>query len=245
LLERSKLQQRYEAAHSDSIARGCGLLFEELEKACATSVAVFNCSVIRLFREVATECEVFETYYKLERLRLRFEAPGDPDWQKRRPQAEFELLGSDEHKEQLHYAALSIDGLGVQNYGSCSIELRDGMIGHRATCFEGNSALIYHKEKRFDDVLRSSWTERSKLCAAKLGPCLTSSTKLTQFSKLLLRNGPDSLTDDFVEVHIFGSITPRTCKAVVLKSSGTKSVPKSYVKALTEKLVANGVKVTT
>jgi len=236
---------RYDSAKQDCDNRGCAKVFADFEASCGTTVAVLNCTIERLYREIATGSQVFETYYSLDRLRLRFDAPDDPDWQIRRPQAEAELLGSDRNKDQLHYGALSLDGRGVASYGPCNVELKELMIAHRASCFEGNSALIYHNQRSYEDVLRSDWSDRAKLCAAKLGPKLTASTKTSQFSKLLLKNAKSKLDDDFVEVHIFGSITAQTFERVTFNTpTPSDPLPKAYVKAVKEKLLKNGVQVT-
>jgi hypothetical protein len=147
--ERRKLLDRYQEAQTDCQRRGCKNNLTEFERACDASLAAFNCSTLKLFRAIASGTDLFETYHDLERRRICLERPAEHDWRKLRPQAEIELLGSDQHMDKLHYAALSLDGGGLDSYGDCTVTLREEMISHRASCFEGNSALIYEKNPIF------------------------------------------------------------------------------------------------
>jgi len=242
-IEKQKLQKRYDSASKAAQADGCAAVFKAFETACGTSVAVFNCSIMRLLRQVAAGSEVWQTYHDIERLRLRLEPASNPDWQRSRPQAEIQLLGGDQNKNEIQYAALSIDTNGLANYGECCIELKETMISHRATCFEGNSALLFHNFKSFDNVLACNWADRSKLCAAKLQPQLKPTTKSAAFPSLLLKNGKDNIDDDFVEVHIFGSMTARTLASATLHPGTGRPKPKAFVDAIREKLIKSGVTV--
>lgn len=88
------MNDRYEQAKEDCRRLGRQKVLTEFERACDASVAVFNCRMPKLFREIASGTDLFETYHDLERLRIRSDRPVGPDWQKLRPQAEIELLGS-------------------------------------------------------------------------------------------------------------------------------------------------------
>jgi hypothetical protein len=142
--EKAKLQARYEATMTDAERRGCKDNVNRFAAACTGAAAVFACSLLRLRRAIASGTEIYETYHDLERLRLRTSPPGDLNWTKLRPQAEIELLGSHEHLDKIHYACLSIDGAGLSSYGDCTVRLSERMIAHRASCFQGNTAVLYH-----------------------------------------------------------------------------------------------------
>ncbi|MBI2481834.1 MAG: hypothetical protein HYV60_25270 [Planctomycetia bacterium] len=239
--ERKKLHDRYQRAQDDCRKRGCEKSFAEFEKACSTSVAVFNCPTQKLFREIANGTDLFETYHDLERLRLRSERPVGHDWQKLRPQAEVELLGSHQHLDKLHYAALSLDGAGLDSYGGCTVVLRDEMISHRASCFEGNSALIYEKVRDFTGVIRSTWGERQTLCAAKVANKLDDAVPAGRFPGMLLTAGISQDDDEFVEVHVFGTITAQTFQSVSVNAASHSRQEKILWKAVKEKLDKHGV----
>lgn len=239
--ERRKLQERYEKAWNDSRRRGLEKIVAEFERVCDASTAVFNCGVTKLFREIASETDIFETYHDLERLRVRSERPTGHNFQKLRPQAEIELMGSEQHLDKLHYAALSLDGFGLDGYGDCTVTLREDMICHRASCFEGNSALLYEQEHDFSEFLRSSWAERAMLCVAKTAAVLDDSISCRDFPRMLLSTGLTQDNDQFVEVHVFGTMTAQTFETVAIDSSKLSRSEKTLCKAIKEKLAANGI----
>ena len=51
------------------------------------------------------------------------------------------------YKEQIRFAALSLDGKGLSSYGECTLILRDHMIAHRASVLEGNLSCGCHANK--------------------------------------------------------------------------------------------------
>lgn len=239
--ERQKLIDRYENAKENCRRRGCEKALAEFERVCDTSVAVFNCSTLKLFRQIASGTDLFETYHDLESLRIRSERPLGHNWQKLRPQAEIELLGSHRHLDKLHYAALSLDGLGLDSYGDCTVTFGEEMIRHRASCFEENSALIYEEKHDFSGCLRSSWTERGKLCAAKIAGKLDELMSSGDFPGMLLSKGVTQDDDEFVEVHVFGTMTAQTFQSVAIDVSKLSREQKALWKAVKEKLAKNGV----
>ena len=173
----------------------------------------------------------------------RTERPIDHDWQKLRPQAEIELLGNHQHLDKLHYAALSLNGDGLDSYGNCTVTLREEMIAHRASCFEGNSALIYEEKHNFSDYMRSSWADRAKLCSAKNAGKLGESVSSDDFPGMLLSKGAIQDDDEFVEVHVFGTMTAQTFQSIAIDFSKLSHTQKTLWKALREKLDKNGVSV--
>src|SRR5260370_12734062 len=121
------------------------------------------------------------------------------------------------YQSEIRFAALSLDGIGATAYGDCSIVLKDVAISERATAFEENSVLFCEKHELGAAKLllppgyRSTWDARGILAVAKLEPKLTPATSAAAFAKLLL-----GTTDpDFVEVHIYGNLTPGTIEPIL------------------------------
>jgi hypothetical protein len=231
LAETDELERRFTTTMLDAKVRGCESELNAFTDACKKTKAVFNCPLERLQRSVASGTEVFETYYDLERLRVRAEGSGDVDWERRRPQAEIELLGSERHIDQLSYALLSIDGEGLPGtYGECTSVLKESMVAHRSSCFEENTAVFWDKTKSFPPGRRSDWSNRHKLCTAKLGCEVHRATRPTDFPRILLSPGRTSLDDNFVEVQVFGPMTARTLESVSIcskKLTGKKAIWKA------------------
>ncbi len=130
-------------------------------------------------------------------LRIRSETPDGLNWEKLRPQAEIELLGSDQHKDLLSYSLLSIFGDGLSTYGECTILLRESMIAHRCSCFEENTAVFWKNNKGFPPGKRSDWDNRYKLCVAKLGGQIDKTTQSSRFSKNTFMQGKDIIGRQF------------------------------------------------
>lgn len=100
------------------------------------------------------------------------------------------------YKKDMRFAALSLNGIGLSNYGSCSIALRDEMIAHRASVFEENSALFMERHEikisrrpNLPKGYRAAWDERALLCVAKLSQKIDSATHSDEYSELLLKQG--------------------------------------------------------
>jgi hypothetical protein len=241
--EKEKLEQEYQAALRDASRRACDGEAIRFETCCKKSNAVFACSVEKLFREVATGSEVFETYSDLERLRLNAASTGVYNWTKLRPQAEIELLGSDAHRDKIHYACLSLDGLGPIRYGDCFVQLASHMIAHRASCFAGNTALVFAGLHDFSSILRSNWAERHRMCLASFGRLLGSGMDESHFPAILVATASNVKDDRFIEVHIFGSMTARSFESVRVQEKTRCRREQVMLDAISEKLAKIGVTV--
>lgn len=168
--------------------------------------------------------ELYATYYQLQTLRVPRglpEASGEPIWDKIRAVADETLFGK--QKQEIRFAALSLDGSGLANYGDCTLVLREEMIAHRASAIEENSLIFMDRHDikvwraaELPKGYRSTWRERDRLCVAKLCSKLAANTTSRDFPGILLRQGATSLEDEFIEVHVFGPVTIRTVWKVVL-----------------------------
>lgn len=241
--ERNKLKSRYESALDLCEANGASAVVSDFENACKTSKAVFSLQVQKLHREIASGSDIFETYYDLERLKNRTEDSFGLDWSRLRTQAEIELLGDDHNVEQLHYACLSIEGVAL-NYGDCIVTLASSMAAHRVSCFEGNTAVLYHQNRNFDAQLRSNWDNRHEICVAMFAGDILSGATRVDFPTILVQKGKTPLEDRFVEVHLFGPITVRTFEHVHIDRSKHNTRESVFAEAIADKLRASGVEVT-
>lgn len=236
-VEKQKLDARFQSAMSDCKLRGCEAIADKFTAACTHAVAVFACKLLKLHREIATGTQLWETYHDLERLRLQAATPGDFDWAKLRPQAEIELLGSHEHLDKIHYACLSIGGDGLSSYGECVVQLADPMIAHRASCFEGNTAVIYGIEHDFSRFLRCEWDDRNIMCSAVFSEQIDPSTNESDFSGILIQVAASSEDDRFIEVHIFGPMTAKSFQSVRVDITDLSEDEKVLLDAIKQKLI--------
>lgn len=241
--EKSKLATRCLEAKAAATKKGCTDTNDDFESACASTKAVFSCALQRLHRATATGTQIYETYHDLERLRLRMSVDDELDWQKLRPQAEIELLGTHIHLDKIHYACLSLDGIGLSSYGECTVQLADNMIAHRATCFEGNTAVIFDKFHDFSAHLRCEWDDRHRICVAVFSDYIESSTDKAKYPAILLEVGARSEDDRFIEVHVFGSMTTKTFQSVHIDTRKHSKQDAVLLEAIVEKLAGVPVEI--
>ena len=144
-------------------------------------------------------------------------APAAYDDDRLRRTVEALLFGS--YGKQIRYAALSLDGNGLNSYGECAMEINSEYIQDRSSLLESNSFDFAQKlnllNRAYDDNEKekipfgyvSTWRDKHKLSVAKLGDKINSNTTKTEFAKILLRTTKDRKTDEFIEVHIYGPIS--------------------------------------
>jgi hypothetical protein len=242
--EQTALNRRYQAAKKDLVARGAASNLNDFEKVIANSRAVISRPHEELLRLVTSDHELYTTYYKLIEAEVRL--PTGEKWDVLRAVADSTLFPN--YKEQIRFAALTLDGKGLFNYGDCSIVLRPDYIAHRTSVFEENSVLFmkHHKIPMWKpDKLplgyRATWEERGNLCVAKLYKSIDANTRPDEYSTLLLEQGGTSEDDQFVEAHIYGPITIRTVERVILDPRLKRRQRATIIKALKEKLSKYGV----
>lgn len=222
-LEVQALERRYKDAMEATEARGVSAVAVRFQEALAQSKAVMNRPSAVALQVMKSENEIYGTYYDLLRAHLRI--PQGDEWDVLRVALEEALFPG--YKEHIRFAALSVDGRGLRNYGDCSMVLRESMIAHRATVFQENCVLFMKRRGDLASGLqvpygyRATWPERVKVCMAKKAHELVSDMQDRSFASLLLRPGPTSADDDFVEVHVYGPMTRRTFERVVLWHSPT------------------------
>lgn len=206
------LQQQYDSAR-DSVRGKLDREFADLERDASGAQAVLSARPEKLEPLIQRNNGILPNYWDLQDLSSTSpDGNSGPDWHNLRQKAEIELVESAEHRERLHYAALSLDGTGLPNYGECAIVLRESMIAHRATVYRTNSAV--EVSQRIGATLHpgglAKWEDRGRLAATKLVDQLRPGMAEPEFQELLLRPGkPENkgLDDVLVEVLIFGELT--------------------------------------
>lgn len=212
-------------------------MVESLEVALQGSQAVINRPLADLERLVASDRQLYASYYQ--RLGAEVQAPDGNVWDSWRRMADATLFPLFE--ERIRFAALSLDGMGLQSYGECSLVLREELIAHRASVFEDNSAVFLRdRGYQLSPGHRAAWEDRSRLGVAKLASAVHAGTVPADFPGLLLQQGPTSEEDRFIEVHIWGPVTARTCQCAILIPKGGKA-GRAFRRALQARLAAQGV----
>jgi len=116
------------------------------------------------------------------------------------------------YKDEIIFGALTLNDIGVNSFGACSIILKEKMINKRTSLFEMNS-LHFFKINRLvagQSIMpgyRSSWNNREKLAMTKLRTKISSSTDESLHPQILLdQEGSSDKNADYIEAHIYGEI---------------------------------------
>jgi hypothetical protein len=237
--EVAKLTKRYANARRDADARGCGVVADALVLATSDSRAVIARPLGEIERLARSDSEVYSTYYRQIEAEIRL--PDASEWDAMRRIAEDALFPG--YREDIRFAALTLDDRGLKSYGNTFFTLRPPMIAHRATVFEENNVLFAKKRKlpfgklaEFPKGFRATWDDRGRLCVAKLGGALQPSMTRADFPGLILRPGNTTADDDFIEVHVWGPITIRAIEKIVLLDPAKGRAAKAQRRAWKEKL---------
>jgi hypothetical protein len=215
------LLARVARAAASADVRGATDKVQEFAAAVGTAEAVANRYFGELFRLGWSDDQVYATYYQ--RVQAGIQLPESDVWNRLRAIADTIIFG-DVNKASIRFAALSLDGTGLENYGDSALTLKTSMIAHRASVFEENAVMfvekhdIRGKHKFLVPVgFQAPWENRVQVCLAKLSDQIMSDTDPAEFQSILLSPGLTSGDDNFVEVHIWGSLTIRSFSRVVVR----------------------------
>lgn len=219
--EVAALGRRYDEAKRAAGSRGADVLraVESFEAGISNTRAVIARSDGEVQRLSTSDNEIYASYYELIAAGVR--VPSGNKWDSLRPSADPALFPY--YADKIRFAALTLDGRGLPSYGGSFLVLRTDMIAHRTSVYEENSLLFFSKhfrpglddEPRLPRGYRAPWAERARLCVAKLADRIDGATPPGAYSGILLRPGPTSEDDDFVEVHVWGPMTIRTVEQII------------------------------
>jgi hypothetical protein len=235
--ERKALNRRYKERIKAAQAQNASKNVHSFQEALRRSTIVVARPLKEVDRLATSDKEGYATYYQLQEAEIRF--PDGGEWDILRRTADQALFTG--YADKLRFAALSLDGIGLSNYGDFSIQLRESMVAHRSSLFSENST-VFCRTRTVEQILtdavghRSTWGERIKLCIAKLEKRLNSSTVPEAFPALLLQQGATSADDRFVEVQVYGPLTIRSIDRVTATRGKTPPPSQVILKALQERL---------
>lgn len=211
------LGDRYREAWGKAAQTGVQPALKKLEKVAKQTVAVVNLHIDWASGFFNDAKLLYTSYGRLVDAEVR--APAGSRQDRQRTGVEGVLYGS--HGDFIAYAALSGDGRGLTSYGPVHLELDSIAVGFRATVLEENS---YNFVKRHRIVpgdptplgYLALWKERHKLAIAKLTERVRGILGKPECCQLLLVSTGGRDTDDFLEVHIYGTFNHQAVKSVKL-----------------------------
>jgi len=239
--EREALEARYKKAVDDSKANHSHPSLENFEKIAQTSSAVININIDHLHRFLTYDNELYSTYDLQVSGQTRKSAKTQDDRDRRTVEAM--LFGG--YGQEIRYAALSLDGIGLKSYGACAVKLRDIAIAKRATVLEKNSYHFLEEHGiKFKDPIppgyKAIWQERHKVAVAKLAAEISSSTSPDDYPKILLFSEGNRQTDRFIEVHIFGAFDNNAIESVLGKTPAKNKPESAWIAGIKDYLAVVG-----
>ena len=241
--EKEALKNRYNNAISHAKSLKYYNILDEFEKSIKCSKAVINRSILETERIATNENQLYASFYKLIESGVRI--PEGNKWDKIRVLADDAIFPG--YKDDIRFACLTLDGMGLFNYGEVTMILKEIMISHRASVFEENSVLFmeHHNIKisqshKLPKGYRASWYDRHKLCIAKHFKELKTDTNNEDFPSIILKEGKTTAEDIFIEVHIWGPLSIRSFEYMKIKKQKRKTT-KVILKALKKRLENYGV----
>lgn len=205
--ESAALGSRYDAAKADAQLRSCESQLQQFENAVAKSNAVLCMRWGVVLKAFDRENALFKTFYQQVSAGDRF--PADSYFDQARLSVDATFFPY--YHEHTHFAALSLDGSGPASYGECNFVFEDAAISHRTTVFEDNTLVFCKKNvipvgQSPPKGYSASWDNRSKLAAAKHHGEINDKTHENQFPAILLKQKGGTDADEFIEVHIYGTL---------------------------------------
>lgn len=238
--EKRALEARYSKAFEEATDGHLDRL-KDFSKKLKTTCAVFNEDIGFLHTFITNNKALYASYILGVKGKLRKPAKGEND--RHRTTVESMIFGA--YGEDIRYAALSLDGIGVKSYGKYSLRLRDVAIDTRASLLEDNSYVFVEKHgmKAGTEIPpghRATWEDREKLALAKLAQKITSSTSEAEYAKILLFSEGDYKTDQFIEVHIYGEFDANAIDSVAGNSTNGDKVEAAMLEVVKDHLKIAG-----
>lgn len=231
------LEDRYQSALRLAEANGCLSLVEEFEREVKRSSAVINVDLDFLLLFSRDPRGLYASYERGVEGGMRRPAAPIND-QERRAVGALVFGG---HSREIIYAALSLDGSGPHSYGPYALNLWDVAIRSRATVLERNSYDFVKQHDLKPGVGRppgylATWENRHKLAVAKLAQFITLATQASDFPKLLLSSTGDRTTDEFIEVHIYGTFNLNAVESVKGSSAAARGGERALLRMTKDRL---------
>jgi hypothetical protein len=141
----------------------------------------------------------------------------------------------------IRYGVLSINGVGLRNYGAVYLTLRDVAVEQRVSFLHENSYLFLKSlNAAFGGAVpqgfRSVWKNRTHLVAAKLESLLTKGSKIADWAGLLVMQGKQRSGDQCIEAHIFDSFSADAVEAIESSKDKLSRHEQTDIKYMTELL---------
>lgn len=223
--EETALHERLTVAQDSSKLRKCKTILDAFGKSVLKSKAVMCRSLGQVSEIVDDKNKCFSTYYQ--QVSSTSRVPENNQWDQGRDAVDSTLFPH--YREQIRFAALTTNNRGLsKNYGPIAIIFKEPMIVHRSSVFEENPFNFCLRHKIIAGTpcppgYRAKWEDRHVLAMVKLHSHIEQGTDPNDFPGILLKNTGNAATDDFIEVHIYGSINRNAIELIAFKKPKKKA----------------------
>jgi hypothetical protein len=213
--EVAALRQRYSEAEAQAVSLGLGGQFNSLVSLVSTESHVVVSMPPLVARNLLADPR--ELYSSYEKLLGCTRAPASSENDSKRFAVAGRLFGS--YASDIRYGVLSLNEVGIANYGTVSLTLRDVAVRQRVSFLHENSYQFVNSfclslHDSIPPGYRSCWDDRAKLVATKLASELNPTSGRADWGKQLVLNGANRAGDRFVEAHIFGPFNAESVQSV-------------------------------
>lgn len=216
----------------------------KFDAAMKKTCAVVNANIEFLHHFITNDKMLYSTYGFQVAGEIRI--PARENDARRRKATDALIFG--DYGDQIRYAALSLNGVGLKSYGSYSMRLNEIAIRNRATLLEENSFDFVERHQltpkkaadSFPAGHRAKWQERHKLAVAKLAGNIKAATTESEYDRILLTSEGRHKTDKFIEIHIYGPFNNRSIEVVKGKSAPRNRQEKAFLAIVKEHLAKAG-----
>lgn len=242
------LKRRVKEAEISTGARKCDTILKEFGDAVCSSKAVLCRSLSKITSLMKSDNELINTYYQ--QIRSRQRLPEDNVYDNSRGAADAKLFPN--YHEEIRFAVLVLNDEVLEHYGNCGLVLEEKVIQERATVFEENTLVFFEKHRitmaqPIPNGYRAVWKDRNMLAMAKLHYKIDSTKTKDDFPGILFpKSHQDGINDDFIEVHIYGTIHRKSVEYVIAKSPRERC-DRTILESLKRSLEKDGIslKITT
>jgi hypothetical protein len=221
--EQTALGLRFKQAHESAVVRGTTVELDAFRHEAATSRVVMNRSLGALNTWVCGQSPLFLSFHRQVEQLGRPTADSHYDMQRESADSAINPF----YYRDITPAALTLDGVGLTQYGAYSVILKNVAIEDRSSVFEENPFEFNQKHhvgggRRPPFGYRALWSERGTLAAAKLHPKIERGMQPGEFPRVLMEDRRHDPQCDYVEVHIYGWIH----RAAIERVAGPKPAKK-------------------
>lgn len=214
--EVTKLQGRLHDAEVSTTARHCKAVLDRFGVAVLGSKAVIARSLAVVQDLIESDRRTYTSFQRQLMSGALIAETNEAD----RVRTQFESALFPNFHEDILFACLSLNNLGITSYGPYTMVLKEALIAHRTSVFQENLLVLSQREgfllhESIPPGFRAEWSQRHLLAKAKLHPDIEPTTRDDEFPGILLKDRGGTGNSDFIEAHIYGPLNRHTIERVV------------------------------